>query len=180
MEIVGKIDNINLDFSNPEPKITLSCKEQGKVMELFEKYRGKENLSIKIDEKRNKRSLDANSYLWILCHKIAGVLKSTKEEIYINAIKQVGVFDFIALTDKAVDKFIQNWNSKGLGWFSEKVDDCKINGCTKVIVYYGSSTYDSKEMSRLIDFIVEDAKSAGIETKTPEEINNLKSLWGQS
>lgn len=46
------------------------------------------------------------------------------------------------------------------------------------MLYYGSSTYDTAQMSRLINIIVEECKAQGIETRTPDEISKLVSLWG--
>jgi hypothetical protein len=55
----------------------------------------------------------------------------------------------------------------------------KIEGCTNVILYYGSSTYDSAQMSRLLDLITQDCKLQGIPYETPAEIARLKALWGE-
>ena len=46
-----------------------------------------------------------------------------------------------------------------------------------VCLYYGSSTYDRAEMARLLDDLIEDAQALGIETKSPEEVDRLLSLW---
>ena len=56
----------------------------------------------------------------------------------------------------------------------------KIPGCVNVTVWYGSSTYDVEQMSRLIDQIVADCKEADIETLTPQELDSLKSRWGEA
>ena len=53
----------------------------------------------------------------------------------------------------------------------------KIAGCVNVVLYYGSSTYDSAQMSRLIDLVVQECQAQGIETKTPEELALLKEDW---
>lgn len=45
--------------------------------------------------------------------------------------------------------------------------------------YYGSSSFNSKQMSRLINDVVEDCKVYGIETKTPEEIKSLLESWNK-
>ena len=44
-------------------------------------------------------------------------------------------------------------------------------------IYKGSSEYDRKEMSILIDGIVQEAKNLDIETLPPQEIERLKELW---
>ena len=46
-------------------------------------------------------------------------------------------------------------------------------------VYRGSHTYDSKEMSQLIEGTVSDCKMWGIETATPDEIRRMEELWSK-
>lgn len=134
----------------------------------------------KLQLHREKRSLDANALLWVLCQKISEAVRNiTKEEVYQEAVRQVGQFEFLPIRNDAVDTFISRWSYKGLGWFAEKVDDSKLDGYTKVIAYYGSSVYDTREMSVLLDYIVNEAKDLDIETAPPEEIERIKSLWQQ-
>ena len=135
-------------------------------------------LSVEIKPYRARRSLDANSYCWVLCQKLAEKLNCTKEDIYKEAIRKAGQFDFIAVTDSAADQFLKAWQSKGLGWYAEALES-KIEGCKKIMVYYGSSVYDSKEMAHLIDYIVSECKELGIETMTPAEISRMMNEWGQ-
>jgi hypothetical protein len=44
--------------------------------------------------------------------------------------------------------------------------------------YYGSSRYNKEEMNVLIDYVVQECKELGIETKDDEEINSLIKEWG--
>ena len=135
-------------------------------------------LSVEIKPYRARRSLDANSYCWVLCQKLAEKLNSTKEDIYKEAIRKAGQFDYIAVTNSATEQFLKAWQSKGLGWYAEALES-KIAGCKKIMVYYGSSVYDSKEMSHLINYIVDECKEHGIETATPEELSRMMNEWGQ-
>lgn len=135
----------------------------------------KYELSIKLHQK--KRSNDANAYCWTLIDKLAEKLSLSKIEIYRRLIKEVGgVSDIVCVQDKAVDKLIKAWEKHGIGWQAE-TEKSKIAGCTNVILYYGSSTYDTAQMSRLIDLVVQECGQLGIETKTPDEIEELKALW---
>lgn len=136
---------------------------------------GKE-LSVEIKPYRARRSLDANAYCWVLCQKLSEKLNCTKEDVYKEAIRKAGQFDFIAVTETATEQFIKAWQSKGLGWYAE-ASESKIDGCKKVMVYYGSSVYDSKEMAHLIDYIVSECKEQGIETLPPWEVERLKREW---
>ena len=79
------------------------------------------------------------------------------------------------IEEKAFNKFKDIWQRQGLGYLVKEVS--KKDKCVKVFAYYGSSSYDSKEMSKLIEFIVEQAKGMNIETLPAEEINSLLESW---
>ena len=133
-----------------------------------------------IKEYKHKRSLDANAYCWVLCDKIAKEISKdgtlvTKEEIYKDAVKQVGVFIPFIIEEVAFDKFKQVWENQGLGY--QVQETARKNKCVRVNCYYGSSSYDSKEMSRLIDSIVQLAQSLNIETMSKNELNSLLESW---
>ena len=140
--------------------------------------RGKQ-LSVEVKQYRQKRSLDANSFCWVVCQKIAEVIRSTKEEVYRREIRDVGQCEIVPIRDDAVDTWIERWGGRGIGWFAEVMDDSKLEGYKKVISYYGSSVYDTREMSILIDEIVSQAKELNIETLPPDEVESLKALWGK-
>jgi len=139
---------------------------------------GKE-LTVDIKQYRKKRSLDANAYCFVLCQKIAEVIKNTKEYVYKQAIKQVGQFEIVPIRNDAVERWMVAWNSKGLGWQSEILEDSKLEGYKKTINYYGSSVYDTKEMSLLLEEIVGQAKELGIETISQAEKVALLNRWGK-
>lgn len=134
-------------------------------------------LAITVAKERKKRSLDANAYCWVLCHKLAEAVKLTKEEVYRDHIRAIGQFEPLPIREDAVERFAQVWGQKGTGWFVDVVDDSKLPGYKKVFAYYGSSTYDTAEMSLLIDNIVQDCKAVGIETLTPAELDAMKEAW---
>lgn len=139
---------------------------------------GKFPVKIDISRWRDKRSLNANAYAWTLMDKMAIKLNSTKEDVYRETIKRVGVFEVLPIKEIAVESFIRRWQSKGLGWVCDNLGQCKtLKGYFNIVAYYGTSTYDTKEMSRFIDEVVNEAKGLGIETKTPEELAEIKSLW---
>ena len=151
------------------------------VPRKFKKYieNFKETLcDVKITKHREKRSKNANDYLWVLCDKIADAVDLSKEEVYQDAIKHRGIYkDFHNLAPKDADTLKVVWNTYGTGWIAEQVD-YEPDGETVIIrCYYGSSVYDTKQMSRLIDYIVNEAKNLDIETMTPDELLNMKSQW---
>ena len=136
------------------------------------KIADKNPLEAKIQPLKSKRSTDANSYMWVLCDKIASAIHSTKEEVYRKAIREVGVFNDVAVTKHALPYLIETWTSRGVGWLVDTFDS-KLDGCKRVRLYTGSHKYDTKQMARLVDYIVEEAKELGIETLTPNELDRI-------
>lgn len=134
---------------------------------------------INIEKETKKRSLNANAYLWALCDKIAKKVGATKETVYKKNVREVGVFDIVEVADGApVARFVERWEHMGVGNMAEPMGPAR-EGFTNVVAYYGSSNYDTKEMSRLIDAVVDEAKSLGIETLTDEEILRIEASWGR-
>ena len=125
------------------------------------------------------RSRNANSYCWLLCDKIASKLGGsyTKEDIYRRAVKDVGIYKlFEGLKPDQAATLAAGWQKIGIGWVAET--DWEQDGETQwVRAYYGSSVYNRKQMSRLIDYIVEDAKSIGVPTDPTEKIESLLREW---
>lgn len=133
-----------------------------------------ENKKYKLEEYKEKRSLDSNAYAWVLIGKIAKKLHITKEEVYKKNIKEMGKYEILPIKNEAVSTFINAWSSKGIGWLCEVLGESKIENYTNVIAYYGSSIYNTKEMSIFIDGVVQEATQLGIETLTKEEIEKMK------
>lgn len=124
---------------------------------------------VSLKKYSKRRSLSQNAYFWALLNEIAIKINSTKEEVYKTYIKDYGVFEIIPIKNEAVNTFIKKWENKGLGWFTQDLGESKLNGFTKLIVYFGSSSYDSKEMNRLLDAVIQDCEELGISTLTLEE-----------
>ena len=176
MRVSGRIAGASISLTN-KPQLTLEVNELNDFKQLVDDMNGCEKLSIEIKPYRARRSLDANAYFFVLADKLAEKLGTTKEEIYRNAIKEIGgVSETVCVKNQAVERLCEGWRNQGLGWQTDTFPS-KLDGCTNVILYYGSSTYDSAQMSRLISNIVQDCQAVGIETRTPDEIANLLSLW---
>lgn len=172
------VNNIRVSFNESgQQEITLSLTAKHDIADLKAILANKKLLEIDIHQQKKKRSLDANALLWVLCQKIAEVIHSTKESVYQKFIKEVGQFEIVPIKAEAVERWIEVWNSKGLGWFAEVMEDSKLPGYKKVISYYGSSVYDQREMSVLLDEVVSQCKELDIEVLPPAEIQALKESW---
>lgn len=158
----------------PEDKIKVIAE----VASYIDSLENDKQYSLTIKEHKKKRSLDANAYAWVLLDKLAAVIHERKEDIYKSYIKEIGGnSELVCIKAEAAESLCAGWSRNGLGWQTETLPS-KLAGCTNVILYYGSSVYDTEQMSRLIDLIVQDCKIFGIETKDPAEIERLVEEWG--
>lgn len=149
----------------------------GKAMHLV-RNRKKMLYDLEIKEHRKKRSLDANAYAWVLINKIADALRLPPTEVYRQAIQNVGGnYEVIPIKAEAAGHFKQIWEAKGLGWPCVDMGKSKIDGYRNLRAYYGSSTYDTRQMSQLIDNLVQDCKALDIETLTPDKLALLMEGW---
>lgn len=134
--------------------------------------------SANLKEYRQRRSLDANAYFWILCGKLSATLKIPSVELYRQYIKDIGDnFQILPIRDDAKDKWTKMWGNHGIGWVCDDLGMGKIEGYSNIICYYGSSEYDTTQMARLIYLIVQDCKDQNVETMSPQELNALTSRW---
>lgn len=130
-----------------------------------------ETKEYEITRYHQKRSLDANAYCWVLCSKIADVIMSTKDEIYLQMIHEYAPSMLIPVTSEK--------EVKGYFKYYEFFQTSTINGVPADYykVFKGSSDMDAYEMGRFIDHIIDEAKALDIETMTPSEIQRLKEMW---
>lgn len=171
MECTGRVTNISRDWQNNKLNITFSLNES--VEGELEKIKDVEKLSIKAVKFRKKRSLDANAYMWVLLSKIAEAIHSNKDDVYIEMLSRYGVFTHIIVKKSVVDKVKAEWRTV------RELGEINVNGSHGIQLqcYFGSSTYDSKEMATLIDGVVSEAKELGIETLPPDELDRMKQEW---
>ena len=180
MKITGKIVGANIGFMSNKPQLTLEVNELNDFKQLVDDLKECEKLSIEVKKFRERRSLDANAYAWVLMDKLASKMGESKEDIYREYIKNIGGnSEIVCVKNTAVERLKDGWGKNGIGWVTDTLTS-KLEGCTNVILYYGSSTYDTAQMSRLLDLIIQDCKQLGIPTETPDEIARLKALWGEA
>lgn len=158
----------------------ISVQVEGDPRELCAKLKDAQ-IDIEIKKHRQRRSLDANAFCWALCSDIGKALRPPlpKEEVYRNAIKGLGKYDLYLSKEESAEAFSTAWSKIGTGWFVEKAGESKEHpGFVWLFAYKGSSCYDSKEMSILIDGLVQDAESLGIVIPLgKKEIERLKTRW---
>ena len=176
-ELTGKIEGVSFSYLTGKPQVIFELNERQTALDMVDALRGSDKVTLKVDKFRKKRSLDANAYCWVLIGKIAEKTGASSRDIYRSAIKDVGGnFEVACVKTEAVESLCRTWGLNGIGWQTDTFPS-KIKGCTNVILYYGSSTYDSAQMSRLTNIIIQDCEQLGIETKSAEEIQSLLNSW---
>lgn len=165
--------------ANPRISLTLDGRaeitfttQRGAVYAL-EELKDKE-LLVKVSTYSKRRSLSQNAYMWVLIGELAAALKTGKDDVYKAYIRDYGVYEVLPIKAEAVDRFKSVWMARGVGWVCEELRESKIAGYKNIIAYYGSSSYNSAEMSRLIDAIIEDCKAQGINTMSLADIMLLR------
>ena len=159
-------------------KLTLELSED--FIPYFDEFKGKP-LSVEIKPYKERRSLNANAFLWATIGDIAEVTHVEKTDIYKSLIKEIGGnYEVLPVKTERVGKWVEIWESKGLGWVCDIDRASKLRGYTNVITYYGSSVYDTAQMSRLIDLALQEARQQGIKPRlTNAEIQMIKDTWGE-
>lgn len=170
-ELSGRIQGLAQDFASKRITLTLSVNEDAAAKMLYDELHEAEKLSIKIDRYREKRSLNANNYAWKLLTEMANVLRTSKEEVYLEMLKRYGQSEIISvLSHIPIGEYVK---------YCEGVGESTLNGklFKHYKVYKGSSEFDTREMSIFLDGVVSEANEMGIPTETPDELARLKSLW---
>lgn len=175
----------NLNIFGNVLQIKLSLSELSSLTSINEDRNAEKFYTIEIKGKKKNRSLTANAYMWVLCQEIAIELSKdktmvTKEDVYKQAVKSCGHFTPIPIKDEAIDRFKGIWSAHGIGWLSENIGKAKTPGYSIIAAYHGSSTYDSHEMARLIDYLIDECEQLGLHTRPQYEIDELVKEWGMN
>lgn len=171
-ELSGKIQGLAQDFVTRRVTLTLTINEEQGAKNMFDELHQAEKLSIKIDKYRERRSLNANNYAWKLLNEIGNVTRSDKDTVYLEMLKRYGQTAVVSL----LAHIPAEWYLK----YYEELGESRLNGqlFKHYKVFKGSSEFDTREMSIFLDGVVSEAEDLGIQTLTPNELANLKSLWG--
>ena len=139
--------------------------------------------SVKVEIKKasKSRSLSANAYAWVLIDKISEKTGINQTDVYRSAIREIGgTSTLLGMKDEAIPVFSENWQRGHLGRQVEIIPGSSKPGWSNVRVFYGSSEFDSAQMARLIDSLIQDAESLGIPTINDAEAERMISKWGKA
>lgn len=143
-----------------------------KILDVIASLDEENDYELTIGKVKRQRSNDANRYFWELVGKLSEKINVPPEDIYRTYIKDIGGnYEVMPIREDAVEFWIKTWRDRGIGWQCDIIGDSKLRGYKNVICYYGSSTYNSAQFSRLINLCIDDCKEQGIETMTPRELS---------
>lgn len=170
-----KCNKVKIQYNeDKQAEIVLSTKENIHIEDLKEIIAKGKELSCELKQFRNHRSLDSNAYCWVLLGKMANILQTSKEEVYLQELDRYGTYTHVIVKPEAVERVQSEWRT------SIVLGDVTINGKVGVQIqcYYGSSSYNQLEMCKLLNGIVEDAKELGIDTASSRELEEMNKSWG--
>lgn len=137
---------------------------------------GKELYKLSFNWHKKSRSLDQNALMWKLLTIYAETQGGIPEDIYVEMLSRYGVADFVQVIPEAVERLKRIYKETKI------VDTRTVNGKEVVICkcYYGSSTYDVPEMSKLIDGIFNELATLGVDAKNSTLLSGYRKEWNES
>lgn len=167
MEARGRLKSASKDILSGKTLLTLEVDSHVDLKEL------EGDLRITTKKWRERRSKDANALFWACVGEIAAVLHEDKWDIYLALLKSFGKYSYVIVPENAVDRMKEMWRE------TEVVGDINVNGrkAVQMLCYYGSSTYDTAEMSRLIDGTMQEMDTLEIPRPDSGEIRRALAEW---
>ena len=162
------------------PEVTLTLADSRQVVQRYvttaqELLGAGKTLVLKLEVERKKRSLDANAYLWVLLGKMATVLQTDKDAVYIEMLSRYGVYTHVVVKPQVAERVKQEWRTV------RELGEVTVNGKVGIQLqcYFGSSSYTSSEFSTLLDGVISEAKEIGIDVISESEKARLIEEWGK-
>lgn len=133
------------------------------IRSITDRVKAGKKYTLNIKQFRKKRSKNANAYFWQMVGQLANKLRITPVEVYHELIRSLGDnFEVVSVRTERVNQFMQIWANNGLGRICDNLGEDE-NGFCDVITYYGSSTYNSAQMSALIELLLRECEEQGID-----------------
>ena len=180
MKCTGKIKGISIDYETSKQVISLAVDKD--IGQEYDKLKDKEKLSIEIKQHRQGRSLNANSYWHVLIGKLADKLGTSKPYMKNLLHQRYGQLAFendaivpLIIRDDVCMMEREEIHVRATDKVRE-MDDGKLYRV--YLLLRGSHTFNTEEMSILIDGTVGECKEVGIETLPPDELKRMKAQWG--
>lgn len=184
MKFIGKINGIGRTLNGI---LTVTIESINMNPESAMKLSQADSLDVEIKKHREKRSLDANSYYWLLCSRLAESMYVSKPYMHNRLLRRYGQIEMIGgqavyIVIPDTDEAKRQVDEAELYHLrpTSQVKAGKDGGMYRTyMMLKGSSAYDTREMSVLIDGLVSECKDAGIETLPTEELERMMTAYGK-
>lgn len=183
MQLTGKIVGLSTNYLTGTFELTVAVNESSSLKNGYEELQGEDFLDICLKKHQKKRSLDANAYFHVLVDKLAdklGISKSRCKNLMIGRYGQPFYIDdfetaeAVIKTNIPISQMLENELIHCMPCGRKTEDGQEI---TYYKVFRGSSTYNTKEMSVLIDGTIDECKEQGIETLSQAELERMMTHW---
>lgn len=178
-DYTGRFVDLKKDYYHKKAYITFEVNEDPQGLEELKDT----DLKIKIVRKKDVRSLNSNDYFHVLNRKLAQKLRKSEAYMKNELLARYGQKEFLDEMEEhpaIITTQIPPEDMMKKEYLHTSCFDIRVKGEATWYSYYclrPSHTYDSGEMSRLIQGTIEDCKEQGIETATPDEIARMQALW---
>lgn len=173
MNTTGKLVSLSRDIASK--KLMVSFIIDTEPVDDLNALAQIEKIDIKAERHKKRRSLDANGMLWACLSDIANAMipPADKWDVYLLMLKRYGKFTYICVKPNVVEAVKAQWRE------CEVIGEVDINGqkAVQMLCYFGSSTYDTEEFSRLLDGVVSEMKEMGLAIPPSEEMRRAIELW---
>lgn len=177
--IIRKIDDLDIKENENNLEIRIKVKKDEHSLSaadsLLSLYYSDIPVSADISPRHSDKSPNAHNYAWHLISEIAKSITSTKEEVYKQLIKDYGVSAVVTVKAEAFEAFANEWAQNGLGYFVEIIDGDEEN--INAFLFKGLSAYSQRDLNYLMNGIIYEANSLGIDVRTRDAIDKYESSW---
>ena len=186
MDFTGIFQGLSMNYATGKQTASFELNEDAR--EAFQDLKGCEKLTIQIKKYRKKRSLDANAYYWVLLSRLAEGAGTSKPQAHNLMLRRYGQNDMASgglsylvipntpQAEKRIDEE-EMFHARPTTEIKAGKDGETYR---TYILLAGSSTYDTKEMSELINGLVSECKEQGIETLPPEELARMMAEYEEN
>ncbi len=172
MKVTGSYAGASLSLDG-RLELTMSINEKRDAIEQINQFDKETLFDIDIRPHRKKRTLDANALLWACIGDIAKALAADKWKIYLKMLRRYGKYTYVIIKPNVVEAMKRQWRE------CEEVGEIDIHGtkAVQMLCYFGSSTYDTKEFSDLLNGVIGEMYEIGLQLPPPRSVQKGLELW---
>lgn len=173
MKFNGRFKGISIDYATGDTLVSFATTVKPKVIEEEMLKSQDKPLQIEAKPLRNKRSLDANAMLWACLADLAKARNENNWELYLEMLRKYGEYTYICVKPSVVEAVKAQWRE------TQEVGEIDINGtkAIQLLCFFGSSTYDTKQFSRLLDGVLDEMAKDNLQLPAPKEVREALERW---